>query len=124
MSSVVSEPLSRLRRLDRGRMTRLLRSPALKAIVGAHLIVAAIILARSHGWLQPFELLAYDALRAAWAGHEPSTRIFLVGATERDVADFDWPLRDGELAELLERLASWNPRAIAVDIYRDKPKPP
>jgi adenylate cyclase len=33
-------------------------------------------------------------------------------------------LRDGELADLLERLASWNPRVIGVDIYRDKPKPP
>jgi adenylate cyclase len=86
--------------------------------------VAAIILARSNGWLQPFELLIYDALRVAWAGHEPSNRIFLVGGTEDDVTDFDWPLRDGELADLLERLASWNPRVIGVDIYRDKPKPP
>ncbi len=123
MSSVAGEQSGRLR-LDRGRLGRLLRSPSLKALVGAHLLVAGILLARSDGWLQPFELLIYDALRVAWAGHEPSTRIFLVGGTEDDVADFDWPLRDGELADLLERLASWNPRVIGVDIYRDKPKPP
>jgi adenylate cyclase len=123
MSSVAGEQSGRLR-LDRGRLRRLLRSPSLKALVGAHLLVAGIVLARSDGWLQPFELLIYDALRVAWAGHEPSTRIFLVGGTEDDVADFDWPLRDGELADLLERLASWNPRVIGVDIYRDKPKPP
>lgn len=26
-------------------------------------------MARSDGWLQPFELLTYDALRVAWASH-------------------------------------------------------
>jgi len=46
-----------------------------------------------------FELLIYDALRVAWSGNEPSTRILLVGGTETDVEDFDWPLRDGELAD-------------------------
>src|SRR5260370_3763441 len=123
MSSVAGDQSGRLR-LDRGRLGRLLRSPSLKALVGAHLLVAGIILARSDGWLQPFELLIYDALRVAWAGHEPSTRIFLVGGTEDDVADFDWPLRDGELADLLERLASWKPRVLGVDIFPDHPKPP
>jgi adenylate cyclase len=123
MSSVAGEQSGRLR-LDLGRLRRLLRSPGLKALVGAHLIVAAIILARGHGWLQPFELLTYDALRVVWAGHEPSSRVFLVGGSEDDIADFDWPLTDEQLADLLERIASWNPRAIGVDIYRDKPKPP
>jgi hypothetical protein len=52
------------------------RNAALKAIVGAHIIVAAIILARSDGWLQPFELLIYDALRVAWAGHTPARGYF------------------------------------------------
>src|SRR5882757_10245725 len=124
MSSVASEPLGRDFRLGRGRLARLLRSPALKALIGAHLIIAAIILVRSYGWLQPFELLIYDALRVAWASNEPSTRILLVGGTETDVEDFDWPLRDGELADLLERIVGWKPRVIGVDIYRDKPKPP
>src|SRR5205823_13010602 len=105
-------------------IVRFVRSPALMAIVGAHLILAAIILVRGYGWLQPFELLIYDALRVAWAGHETSNRVLLVGGTERDVADFDWPLKDGDLADLLERIASWRPRAIGVDIYRDTPKPP
>jgi adenylate cyclase len=124
MSSAVAEPLLSRLRQKRGRSWRLLRSPALKALVGANIIVAGIILARGHGWLQPFELLIYDALRVSWAGHEPSSRILLVGGNEDDITDFDWPLRDGELADLLERIASWNPRVIGVDIYRDNPKPP
>src|SRR5262249_11347992 len=86
--------------------------------------VAGIILARGNGLLQPFELLIYDGLRVAWADHEQSSRVLLVGGNEDDITDFDWPLRDGELADLLERLASWKPRAIGVDIYPDRPKPP
>ena len=48
MSSIASERLSRLR-LDLRGIARLLRSPALRALVGAHLIVAGIIEARSDG---------------------------------------------------------------------------
>src|SRR3984893_4950597 len=123
MTSAVSEPLRRLVPA-RQRIGRLLRSAAFKALIGAHIIVAVIILVRGYGWLQPFELLIYDDLRVAWSGNEPSTRILLVGGTESDVEDFDWPLRDGDLADLLERIATWKPRVIGVDIYRDRPKPP
>jgi hypothetical protein len=126
VSSAATEPLSRSP-AERGRIIRLLHSPALKALVGANIIVAAIILARSDGWLQPFELLIYDALRVVWAGHEPSNRIFLVGATEDDIADFDWPLRDGLLADLLVA-ASWSPgpsasTSIATDLSRPTTRP-
>ena len=124
MTSAAVEPLLSRLRLDRGRITRLLLSPALKALIGANIIVVGIILARGHGWLHAFELLIYDALRVSWAGHQLSNRVLLVGGNEDDIADFDWPLRDGELADLLERIASWKPRVIGVDIYRDKPKPP
>src|ERR1700726_3708898 len=123
MTAAVGEPL---RRLDvaRDRKRRILSSAAFKALVGAHIIVAAIIVVRGFGWLQPFELLIYDGLRVAWAGSAPSNTVLLVGGTEADVEDFDWPLRDGDLADLLERIASWQPRVIGVDIYRDHPKPP
>ena len=123
MSSVATEALRRLP-LHRGHITRLVRSPALKALVGAHIIVAVIILVRGYGWLQPFELLIYDELRVAWAGNEPSNRILLIGGTEKDIQRWDWPLKDGDLAALLERIASWKPRVIGVDLYRDHPEPP
>ena len=79
---------------------------------------------RGYGLLQPLELEIYDALRIAWAGHQLSSRVLLVGVTEADVEHWDWPLRDGDLATLLERIASWKPRAIGVDLYRDHPEPP
>ena len=134
MTTVPNQPSRRLSYLLqlRGRLGRLLRNNVFRAIVGAHIVAAATILVRSQGWLQPVELPVYDALRVAWAGAPTSDRVVLVGATEDDITTGDakagrrwgWPLRDGSLAELLERLAAWKPRAIGVDLYRDIPEPP
>ena len=106
------------------RLARLHRSAPLRAFLGANLIAVVVILIRAQGWLQPVELVIYDALRVAWAGNQPSSRILLVGASEPDIGHYSWPLRDGDLADLLERIASWKPRMIGVDIYRDFPRPP
>lgn len=111
---------------------RVLRNPGVKAGVATLVVAAVIILLRGQGWMQPAELLAYDMLRVAWAGHARSDRVVLIGATEKDITAGDaegnrrwgWPLRDGKLAQVLERLASWQPRAIVVDLYRDVPEPP
>jgi CHASE2 domain-containing sensor protein len=96
-----------------------------KALIGACITSVIIILVRFAGGLQPLELAVYDKLLAAWAGDTQSTRITLVGANEEDIKRLGhWPLSDGDLADLLERLASFQPRVIGVDLYRDIPKSP
>ena len=123
MASTLGETASRPGR-SRSRALRLLRRDPIRALIGANLVAAIVILARSWGLLQPLELLVYDALRVAWAEHQPSPRILLVGGTEADIEHWDWPMRDGDLAALLERIAAWQPRVIGVDLYRDRPEPP
>jgi adenylate cyclase len=118
--SHTAEQFSLLRR----RTLRLLRTGVFRMIVGVNLVAAVVILIRGLGWLQPLELTIYDQLRAAWAGHKASPRVVLVGATESDIGRWGWPLNDGVLADLLERLASQRPRVIAIDIYRDRAVPP
>jgi CHASE2 domain-containing sensor protein len=108
----------------RNQIARISSSARLRALIAANCIAALIIVVRAAGLLQPLELAIYDALRVAWAGNQLSNRVILVGATEDDIARWHWPLRDGELAELLDRLAGWKPRAIGVDLYRDRPEPP
>jgi adenylate cyclase len=108
------------------RLARLQRSGPLRALLGANLIAVVVILIRAQGWLQPVELVVYDTLRAAWASQETNSRFLLVSVTESDIRQLQdrWPVRDDDLAELLNRIAGWKPRVIAVDIYRDFPRPP
>lgn len=123
MASAAGEASSRTRR-SQSRVLRLLRRAPVRALIGANIVAAVVILARGWGLLQPLELQVYDALRVAWAGPRPSPRILLIGGSEADVEHWDWPLRDGDLAALLERIAAWKPRVIGVDLYRDHPEPP
>jgi CHASE2 domain-containing sensor protein len=105
-------------------LNRLLRHPVFWALISAHLLTAVLMISRAE--LQSWELLLYDRLVAAWAGNATTDRVLLVGATEEDLMAEDetrwpWPVPDDKLAGLIERLASWEPRAIGVDIYRPFP---
>jgi adenylate cyclase len=77
------------------------------------------------GATERLDLIAYDQgvrLRADSAGTDD--RIVLVTVHEPDIAEYGWPLNDGQLADLLDILSQAGPRAIGVDIYRDRPVPP
>jgi adenylate cyclase len=134
MTSLANQPGRRIGEWVRSRadIAKLLRNPVVKAIFAAQVVAAVVVALRVYGWLQPLELLTYDMLRVGWAGQAPSHRVMLIGATEKDINAEDrngdrvwgWPLRDGALATVLERVASWKPRAIGVDLYRDIPEPP
>ncbi len=111
-------------RAARGGIARILRNATLRALVGAQLVAVGVILVRSYGWLQPLDLLVYDTVLTARARQMPRDRVVLVGMTEADIQRWRYPLDDQLLADLLDRLASWHPRVIGVDIYRDRPVPP
>ena len=108
----------------RRRAAWLLRNSVFRALLSAQLIAALVIVVRSQGWLQPMELAAYDILRVAWSRPAPADDVLLVGMTEADIRHWRYPLGDDVLAALLERIVSWHPRAIGVDLYRDMPVPP
>ncbi len=93
-------------------------------ILTAQVAVIVVLLCRAFTLLQPAELAAYDRLVANWADRDPDKRILLVSVTEADISRYGWPLRDQQLADLLERLTAWGARVIGVDIYRDLSLPP
>lgn len=93
------------------------------------LLVAAVagglLLARSWGWLQQAELVAYDWLIRARSTPPLRDRVVIVGVDEPDIQFLKvWPARDRDLAQLLETLVAARPVAIGLDIYRDLPLPP
>lgn len=88
-------------------------------------IAAAVTLAlmglRAIGCLQPWELNAYDLLMRMRPSETPDARLLVVEATEADVNRYGFPLPDDILAQVIERVQQHQPRAIAVDIFRDRP---
>lgn len=92
--------------------------------VGGSAAAVAVVLLRVLGLLQPWEWAAYDRLFILRPTPKPDDRITLVGLTEADIERYGYPLSDATLAELLETLQSYEPRAIGLDFYRNVPVEP
>ncbi|MCC5661473.1 CHASE2 domain-containing protein [Nostoc sp. XA010] len=78
------------------------------------------------GVLQPLELSAFDQLLRLRPPEKPDSRLLIVTVTEEDVQaqKQDKPqgsLSDKSLAQLLEKLETYQPQVIGLDIYRDYP---
>ncbi len=89
-----------------------------------HLVFAVLLGLTQTGALQALELWVYDQVLRGQALTPPDERIALIAETEADIQRWGYPLPDGVLAEILERLMQGRPRVIGVDKYRDLPVPP
>ncbi len=107
------------------RLLKLLEKPPVVSVLFGIACAVVVIGMREAGWLQSFELLAYDAfVRERAAAGKPSPRIALVVATEADLERLDWPVADGAVADLAGAILKQEPRAVGLDIYRDRPRDP
>ncbi len=91
-----------------------------------HGIVALVFLLRFWGGLEELELAAYDLLhrfspQAPAAVAEIADQVVLVSVTDKAEQRWGISVPDRILADALERLESYQPRAIGIDIYRDLP---
>lgn len=88
--------------------------------------VAALLLAATRlGGFEPLELWVYDRIGAAIRedlGEE--RRVALVTIDEPAIAALGWPLGDEVVAALLARVLAAGARVVALDLYRDQPRPP
>jgi len=85
-------------------------------------MAGCVVLLRMFGLLQPAELAALDQLSRLRPEEAVDSRIVIVGIDEQDLQHIqEWPLTDQKMAELLQKLASYQPEAIGLDIYRDFP---
>ncbi len=101
-------------------------SPYITTILVSGLIFLAIIALRSAGYLEYLELVAYDGfvrLQPETSGSTPP--IVVIGITEEDIrTEGRWPITDATMAEALDSLTRYKPRAIGLDIFRDIGVPP
>ena len=94
--------------------------PAISAVV-----VIGILGIRSLGWLQAWELGAYDHLLRRMPSEPPDPRLLIVTIDERDIQTYgQYPLPDSVLAQLFDRLLEYEAKVIGLDIFRDLPVPP
>ena len=105
----------------RSSIAKVLHSPiGAVCVIGmcVFLFITALWRTRS---LEGLELRTYDrfvGLQRNANGAAP--RIALIQITEDDIRTLGhWPLSDANVADVLDRLARCNPRAIGLDIYRD-----
>ena len=103
-----------------------LRSRTFAAIVVSALVFLVVGSLRELGALQSLELDAYDwQIRLQPRPPEPPPPIVLLTITEQDILNQGrWPIDNGTLATVLDRLDEQSPRAIGIDIYLDVAVPP
>jgi CHASE2 domain-containing sensor protein len=104
----------------------MLRSTLLRSTLGQRLllgtfIIAAISLLRYGKVLQIQEWMAFDALLRVRPQEETvDDRIVIVGINEADIDRVGgFPIDDADLAQAITNLATHNPRAIGLDIYKN-----
>ncbi len=97
-------------------------------VAAASLAITSIIIAiRTLGFLQAWELQAYDQLMRSRLDEGIDQRLLLVTITEEDVQSQPITerkaasLSERSFAELLTKLEQLKPRAIGLDIYRETP---
>ena len=101
--------------------------PQIKSALLIGLAIALLIMGiRYLGILQPWELQAFDQFLRLRPEEKPDTRLLVVTITEEDVQAQEQESRRGSLsdqslAKLLEKLESYQPQVIGLDIYRDYP---
>ncbi|MBD2295280.1 CHASE2 domain-containing protein [Anabaena sphaerica FACHB-251] len=73
-------------------------------------------------WLQAGELSIYDRMLRSRPQEPLDGRILLVTITQEDLTREKWPLSDQTINKLLEKLESYQPRVIGLNIYRQGQK--
>ncbi|NEO64390.1 MAG: CHASE2 domain-containing protein, partial [Moorea sp. SIO4G2] len=96
-------------------------------LISSIVVTSLVMVVRSLGLFQPWELQGFDQLMRLRPNEGPDPRLLLVTITEEDVQSQPKEerraasLSDRSLAKLLAKLEQYQPRAIGLDIYRENP---
>ena len=87
--------------------------------------ILIVLILRSLCLLQGLELQTTDHYFQLRSAEAMDDRVVIVEVTKADLQlNEPWPPSDARLAQLLERLNAWKPRAIGINLHRDLPVPP
>lgn len=108
-----------------GTSTQKLSGKKWLGIIAITVAVCLLLIFRSVGVMQPLEWAALDSFFRLLPKEPTDERVVIVAINEADLWQVGkWPLPDQVMAQLLQKLHTYQPRAIGLDIYRDLPVPP
>jgi CHASE2 domain-containing sensor protein len=83
-------------------------------------VTTAIAGVRWLGFLQDWELKAFDSITRSQPVETGDKRLLIVAADEEDLDRYGYPLPDKTLVQLLNKLQQHQPAAVGLDIFRDR----
>ncbi|HEY9875158.1 MAG TPA: CHASE2 domain-containing protein, partial [Candidatus Obscuribacterales bacterium] len=96
-----------------------------RVLITSSSVVVSILLLRLLGVLQSSELAALDQLFRLSPPEPARQRVVIVEINETDIQQLKkWPISDAVMAQLIQKINVFKPRAIGLDIYRDLPQDP
>ena len=94
------------------------------AIPGIILIII-VVFARLSGSLQFLEWMLLDAFLRMRPDEPVNEKVVIVGINENDIQKIGrYPIPDGEIAELINKIEAYKPRVIGLDIFKNVPIEP
>ncbi len=93
------------------------------AIPGITLIFLVII-ARLTGSLQFIEWMLLDTFLRMRPAEPVDEKVVIVGINEKDITKIGYPVPDGEIAALIQKIQKHKPRIIGLDLFKDSPVEP
>ena len=98
--------------------------PLLPLVMMSGVVTAIVLVMEAFGALELLELQVFDRAMQSRPPQPPDDRLLVVGITEQDLKTYGWPLSDGMLAQMLQRLQQGGAKVIGIDLYRDLYHPP
>ncbi|MEJ1935953.1 CHASE2 domain-containing protein, partial [Nostoc sp. NIES-2111] len=88
-------------------------------------VLGIIIVARFAGLLQGIELMALDTLLRLRPSEQTDDKVVIIGIDEEDINNVGtYPIPDQEIASLIQKIQTYKPTVIGLDIVRNIPVEP
>lgn len=87
-----------------------------RVLITATVAASTVILVRCSGLLQVWEWAAFDQFMRWRPAEATDNRIVIVEIGERDLQKYGYPISDGVMAQLLQKLNAGKPRAIGMPL--------
>ncbi|MGB7376128.1 MAG: CHASE2 domain-containing protein [Rivularia sp. (in: cyanobacteria)] len=97
----------------------------LRAAPPGMMVLIVVTLIRITGGMQPLEWMLFDTMLRLRPVEKVDERVIIVGIDEQDIEFVGkYPIPDGKIAELLNKLETYQPRAIGLDLFKNVPVEP